>query len=390
VKKLSLPVQLLLVIAGVVLFGSYLSEPVVRVCFTFSTVFKDLLSFLLPCILFTFVATGILSFKKNAPLVLAIMVGMIFISNALAALLTYFVAQRIIPFMKNAFSTECFTNNTLAPLQAYWSLQLPIPDNAGIMALLAALGAGLFLSFVPIPAIEQIIMKAKKIVEYVLMSFFIPFLPLYVLGFLLEVQYKGVFLQLFEQYGSAVVVIVALQIIYLGWLYFVATGFSVSKAKEAIGNALPSYLTAFSTMSSTATIPVSVVSAEKNTGNRPLADVAMPIMANVHLLGDGISTPMLALVTMSIFLCGMPTFLQYAFFVFYFCTSMFAASGVPGGGILVMIPILKSQLGFTPEMQSIIITIYMLMDSFGTAANVMGDGALVMMLNTVLKKIKIQ
>ena len=82
--------------------------------------------------------------------------------------------------------------------------------------------------------------------------------------------------------------------------------------------------------------------------------------------------------------------MQYALFVFYFCTSMFAASGVPGGGILVMIPILKSQLGFTPEMQSIIVTIYMLMDSFGTAANVMGDGALVMMLNSVLKKLKIQ
>jgi Na+/H+-dicarboxylate symporter len=336
------------------------------------------------------VATGILSFKKNAPLVLAIMVGMIFVSNALVALITYFVAQQIIPFMGSAFGTDCIVNNALPPLKAYFSLQLPLPENAGIMGLLAALVVGMFLSFVSIPPIERFLTIAKRVVEYVLMSLFIPFLPLYVLGFLLEVQYKGVFLSLFEQYGSAVVVIVTLQVCYLAWLYFAATGFSFSKAKEAIAIALPSYLTAFSTMSSTATIPVSVVCAEKNTGNRPLADVAMPIMANVHLLGDGISTPMLALVTMSIFMCGMPTFVQYALFVFYFCTSMFAASGVPGGGILVMIPILKSQLGFTPEMQSIIITIYMLMDSFGTASNVMGDGALVMILNNVLKKFKIQ
>lgn len=388
-KRLSLPLQLLLVIAGVLLFGSYLSETVVRTCFTFSTVFKDLLGLLLPCILFTFVATGILSFKKNAPLVLGIMIAMIFISNALAALLTFFVAQQVIPHMSSAFGSDCLAD-AMQPLKAYFALQLPIPDNAGIMALLAALVIGLFLSFVSMPHVERLLTILKRMVEYVLMSFFIPFLPLYVLGFLLEVQYKGVFLRLFEQYGSAVIVIVSLQLCYLSWLYFVAAGFSFSRAKEAIANALPSYLTAFSTMSSTATIPVSVVCAEKNTGNRPLADVAMPIMANVHLLGDGISTPMLALVTMSIFMCGMPEFMQYALFVFYFCTSMFAASGVPGGGILVMIPILKSQLGFTPEMQSIIITIYMLMDSFGTASNVMGDGALVMILNSVLKKLKIQ
>ena len=388
-KKLSLPLQLVLVIAGVLLFGSYLSEPAVRTCFTFSTVFKDLLSFLLPFILFTFVATGILSFKKNAPLVLGIMLAMIFVSNALAALLTFFVAERVIPYMGAAFGTDCFTADS-APLEAYFSLKLPIPENAGVKALLAAIVVGLVLSFVSIPAIEQAIRRLKSIVEYILMHIFIPFLPLYVLGFLLEVQHKGVFLNLFEQYGSAVIVIVGLQLTYLAWMYLVASGFSLSKVKEAIGNAMPSYLTAFSTMSSTATVPVSVVCAEKNTGNRPLADVAMPIMANVHLLGDSISTPMLALVTMAIFLCGMPTFMQYALFVFYFCTSMFAVSGVPGGGILVMIPILKSQLGFTPEMQSIIITIYMLMDSFGTAANVMGDGALVIMLNNVLKKFKIQ
>jgi Na+/H+-dicarboxylate symporter len=83
----------------------------------------------------------------------------------------------------------------------------------------------------------------------------------------------------------------------------------------------------------------------------------------------------------------LPDFWQYIGFVFYFCITMFAASGVPGGGILVMIPILKSHLGFTPEMVSIVMTIYFLLDSFGTGANVMGDGALVIIVNKIFKRI---
>jgi Na+/H+-dicarboxylate symporter len=156
---------------------------------------------------------------------------------------------------------------------------------------------------------------------------------------------------------------------------------------DAIKNALPSYLTGFSTMSSAVTVPVSVECAYKNTHNRPLAMVAMPIMANVHLLGDSIGIPMLAMVTMLLFTGSLPDFAQYVSFVFYFCTAMFAVSGIPGGAILVMTPILVSQLKFSAEMIGVITALFLLMDSFGTAANVMGDGALVIMVDKLLKKL---
>ncbi len=191
------------------------------------------------------------------------------------------------------------------------------------------------------------------------------------------------------QYGGAVLLIISMQIMYLILIYFVASGFHVSRAVHAIKNAIPAYLTAFSTMSSTVTVPVSIKAAEANTGTRGLPAMAMPIMANVHLLGDSIGTPILAMVTMLVFQGVLPGFAQYAGFVFYFCTTMFAVSGIPGGGILVMIPILTSQLGFTPQMISIITTLYFLLDSFGTAANVMGDGALVIIVHKILKKLRI-
>ena len=114
-----------------------------------------------------------------------------------------------------------------------------------------------------------------------------------------------------------------------------------------------------------------------------------PFMANVHLLGDSISTPILALVTMYFFFGTLPPCMQYLYFVLYFGVSMFAVSGVPGGGILVIIPVLISALGFTPDMISIMTTLYLLLDCFGTAANVMGDGALIIMLQRILQKSRI-
>ena len=140
-------------------------------------------------------------------------------------------------------------------------------------------------------------------------------------------------------------------------------------------------------MSSTATIPISTAAAQKNTNNGPLAHLAMPIMANIHLLGDSIATPILAMGTMALFFGCLPSVWSYIIFVFYFCTTMFAVSGIPGGGILVMIPVLVSHLNFTPEMVSIITALYLLLDPFGTAANVMGDGALVIIVHKVLNRL---
>ena len=111
----------------------------------------------------------------------------------------------------------------------------------------------------------------KSYVEKAIYTFFIPLLPLYVFGFMLKIGCEGTFALLFRQYGATCVLIIGMQIVYLAWIYFLAEGFSFSKALKSIKIALPSYLTAFSPMSSTATIPVSVGAATKNTGNAPLA-----------------------------------------------------------------------------------------------------------------------
>lgn len=387
--KFSLPVQLVLVIAAAFLISPYMNETVVRAAYTFSLFFKAVLSCVLPLVIFTFVLSGILSFKKGAPLALAVLVGLIFFSNGFVALLSYFLASVGLPFATCSVS-ECGSLISQNPLIPFASFNVPYWISASsVYGLFNAVILGVLFSIWRAPAIEKGLSVFKSLVERAIYNIFIPLLPIYVFGFMLKIRYEGTFELLFRQYGTTCLLIIGMQIVYLVWFYWLAQGFSWSKAKKSIAVALPSYLTAFSTMSSTATIPVSVDSATKNTGNEPLAQMAMPIMANVHLLGDSVGTPMLALATMYLFTGTLPSFLSYLFFIPYFCIAMFGVAGLPGGGILVMLPLLSSQFGFTEEMIAVVMSLYVLLDPFGTAANVMGDGALVIMVNKILKRLKL-
>ncbi len=384
--KVTLPAQLVLVIASVFLLGNYCNENIIRFFYTFSLFFKEILSFCLPFIIFSFVVKGILSFKKNAPLILAILISAIFISNSIIALLTYGVATLFVPYITQDMSTSSFVIGQ--SIEPYYQLVLPFSIKSE-HALLLAIVVGIFLSLVHLPKVESVITRLKNSVEIFLNNYFIPLLPLYVFGFLLEVQYKGIFENLFIHYGKTFGIIFVTQTLFILAYYLVAACGSASRGFKYIRNAWPSYVTAFSTMSSTATIPVSINCAEKNMGNRPLAQIAMPIMANIHLLGDSVGTPLLALVTASLFLGHVPDLISYITFVSYFCTAMLAVSGIPGGGIIVMIPVLVSQFGFNQEMVSIVTTLYLLLDPFGTAANVMGDGALIIIVKRILQKLRI-
>lgn len=383
-KKVSLPVQLIAVIVGVFLFGHMLPVSAIKASYTFSVVFKELLGFILPFIIFSFVLTGILSFKKNAPLILAVVLGVICFSNAAVATITYLIARLVLPVVACKMdASQLVMEKQLLP---YGAFSLP-PLIKSEKALLLAIVLGIIFSIYRVPAFERAIKQLKKWVEQFVCTVFIPLLPLYVLGFLLKINYEGTFGSLMSNYGATFVLIVAVQVVVLLTYYWLAAGCSVAQAGRYIQNTLPSYLTAFSTMSSTATIPVTIQSAEKNVSSKPLVHMAIPIMANVHLLGDCVATPLLALVSMMLFKGCVASFGTFIVFIGYFCMTMLAASGIPGGGIIVMIPILISQLGFTSEMIGVITTLYLLLDSFGTAANVMGDGASVIVVDKLLKKL---
>jgi len=385
-KKLSLPFQLFLILIIVGFFGNLLNESTINCFYSISTIFKECLSFLLPFIVFSFITSGILSFKKNAPLVLGILLLCVLISNAAVAFFSYFIGKSLLPLLavkidpSIVMATQC--------MQPLFSIKLPTLFSS-FQAMLAAIICGISLSFYSISIIEDGIKFLKSTIEIIINSLFIPILPLYVFGFLLEINHQGVFIQLFQTYGKTFALIFLLQLIVLFLIYFIAAEFNIKQTIHYIQVAMPSYLTAFGTMSSTATIPVTVQCTEINTKNHALSAMATPILANIHLLGDAISTPMLALVTLFVFSGCMPDPFIYTTFVMFFCINMLAAAGVPGGGIFVMHPILINILGFNDIMISIITTLYILQDGLGTAGNVMGDGALMIIINKILKRLKI-
>jgi Na+/H+-dicarboxylate symporter len=379
---LSLPVQLLATIAFVFLFGHYLGQSTVRVIYTFSFLFKEVLGLFLPIMVFAFILGGFLSYKKRAPIILLILLVFIIISNFIVSTTSFFVGRSFLSILTKGVNTNSLISGKV--LLPYFSINIPQLVGAD-KVILFALGLGIIFSFINFPMFNKFIFRLKKTVEFILLKCFIPFLPIYVLGFLLKMLFEGTLTSLFGAFGRAFLLIFAFQAIYLFFMYLFSAGFNLKRALGYIKNALPSYVTAFSTMSSAVSIPVTAHSATKNTGDSRLSHLATPILANAHLLGDAITVPILCLVTNYMFTLAPLNFFLFIKFVLYFCLTMLAAAGIPGGGIIVIIPILESILGFNAAMISVMTTLYLLQDAFGTACNVMGDGALTIILHKFLK-----
>jgi Na+/H+-dicarboxylate symporter len=383
----SLPMQLVAAIVLVLTVGLSLSQPTAAGFYTFSMVFKEFLSAVLPYMVFAFVTSGILSFRRNAPLILGILLALVMASNALGTLVSYVIMQFLYPVIACSAGSMSVVSLT-STIEPFFTIHLPrlIPAH---YALLGAIFCGLFFSVVQCSFFEKALSLLKRIIEFLLARVFIPFLPLYVFGFFLKMHRDGTFDELMKHYGFVFLLIVGVQTAYLILYYLAAHGFSPKRAWDSFVVMLPTYLTGFSTMSGTATLPVALEGAEKNTGNRPLVHMALPIMASIHFIGDSVGTPLLAMATLVFFKGCLPAFSTYLVFVFYFCFGMLAASGVPGGGILAITPFLISVFDFTPEMVGVATAIYFLLDSFGTATNITGDGALIILLNRLLKKLRI-
>ncbi|PCI74431.1 hypothetical protein COB28_01240 [Candidatus Dependentiae bacterium] len=385
--RIPLPFQLLGICAVVLFGGNLMPLVMVKSIFTLSLLFKTCLMAFLPFLIFSYVTSGILSLRKNAPLILAVILGLVCLSNFIVGMTSYGLCGLAMPLLAKQ-SIQFTAMQSLWTIEPYFLFDLPIPIRSE-QALLAAMVIGTLLTWYPIKACERSILRLKGYVDFLIRRVLLPFLPLYVCGFLLKIQGEGLLQQVLGDYSLTFLVMLILHWAFLFIWYLASQAGNFSLAREKILNALPSYMTALSTMSSTAAIPVTLNSAEKNRVHEGLSNVAVPILANVHLLGDAVSIPLLALVTKSLFTGGFPGVIEYLWFLGYFVISMLAVAGIPGGGIMVMIPVLESMFHFSPDMISLITALYLMQDPFGTAANVMGDGALVIMVEKVARRFKL-
>lgn len=371
----SLPFQLLIVIGLALLVGPFLDVSVKASLYAISLTIKEVLVFVLPFIIFSLLFSCLLSLHHNALRLIVLLLISVCLSTALSAYIGYGLSH--LKFFQVKATLASNTGPTLTP---YWSLNLPswIKNQ---YALGLGLIMGLVFSYFNQPKVESLAENLKKISTLFLNKIFIPIVPLFVLGFVIKLDYENIFYTIIKSFGPVIIWMIIAEFCYLSFLYAVATRFNPVCWINAVSNVLPSAVAGFTTMSSAASMPLTLRGAEDNTGNPSLARVIIPATVNIHLIGDGIIVPIMALAILMTFGIPIPDFMAYSSFVLYFVLAKFAIAGVPGGGVIVMIPILESCMGFNTEMSSLMTALYILLDPVLTSCNITGNGAFAMLFN---------
>jgi Na+/H+-dicarboxylate symporter len=372
-KKLvkSLPLQLLAAIGIALLVEPLLSGPVLSFFYTLSCLFKDLLIMVIPFVVFGYLTTSIVSFDKKSLWMVLSIFGLVILSNGLSVWIAYGLGRTLLPL----FSFPPLTNLD-APqggLQVLWTLPWESPLTAG-SALILALILGFVAILFDIHPIRKVARHIRDDATRVLRVAFIPLLPLYVFGFMLRLQHDGMFGLLVQGYGKVFALSMGATFSYILFLYGIAARFRWVPFKRMVEHMLPSGITAFTTMSSAATLPVTLTCVEKSLGRREYADFVVPLTANNHLIGDGFNIALASLALLWMTDHPLPGIADYGIFVVYYCIAKFSTAGVPGGAALVILPIVQTYLGLSPGLASLLTTLLVLQDPLITMVNVMGNG----------------
>lgn len=343
---------------------------------------KELLVFCLPFIIFSYLTSCLFSLKNGALQFIAFILIGVVLSNTLSILAAYGVKMAGLL----EFSLQKATIVTpMVVLKPLWTLNLPLWIKND-WALFAGLGVGAFLAVFPHAKIEKSLKKLKGKVDYFLNKIFIPLLPLFILGFILKLSHEGQLQPLLKNYAHMFGVILMALTLYILIMYGLAVRFKASAWRQCLKNVFPSAMAGFSTMSSAATMPVTLYAAEKNTHGNKMVEAIIPATVNIHLLGDSIGVPIMVMVVMAAFGHAPMDFSTYLLFTGYFLMTKFAIAAIPGATIILMVPVLETHFGFTAEMSALITSIYILFDPVITAANVTGNGAFAILFANFLSK----
>ncbi|MGL4652362.1 MAG: dicarboxylate/amino acid:cation symporter [Cetobacterium sp.] len=381
-KKIGLLPKLILAIIIGIGVGMLGMEMPVRVLATFNGIFGNFLKFSIPLIIIGFVAPGIGELGTGAGKLLGITTAIAYISTVLSGSFTYFVNSAVFKLiLKTGSMVSSADNPEHSLLSGYLTINMP-PIMDVMTALLIAFILGIGIAIAKGHAIKDVMNEFQKIVEGIIRNIIIPFLPLHIAGIFANMTYAGQVVTILSVFSKVFAVIILLHITVLLIMYFIAGGLSGANPIVLIKNMLPAYLTAIGTQSSAATIPVTLNQTKENGVNPGIAEFVVPLCATIHLSGSTITLVSCAMAIMM--LNGMTvTFGTMLGFILMLGVTMVAAPGVPGGAVMAALGIIETMLGFPPTLTSIMIALYLAQDSFGTACNVTGDGAIAIVVNKI-------
>lgn len=381
--KIGLLPKILIAIALGIGAGLIAPEWFARIFVTFNGIFSQFLGFVIPLIIVALVTTAIADIGNKAGKMLLITVAIAYGSTVFAGLVSYLTGATLFPGMIES-GAGMESVNEAQSLSPYFGVN--IPPLMGVMtALILAFTAGLGLASTQ----HETLMKAthgfEEIMVKTIKTAIIPLLPLYIFGIFLDMAYVG---KVFSVLGVFIKIIGVIFVIHIGILllqFIIAGAVTKKNPFKLLYNMLPAYFTALGTQSSAATIPVTLEQSRKNGVSEDIAGFTVPLCATIHMAGSTLKIVACALALM--IMTGMPyDFGLFAGFICMLGITMVAAPGVPGGAIMASLGLLSSMLGFSAEAQALMIALYIAMDSFGTACNVTGDGAIALIVDRIFNK----
>ena len=379
--KIGLLGKILIAIALGVGLGLIAPAWMVRIFLTFNGIFSQFLGFAIPLIIVGLVAPAISDIGKTAGKMLLITVGIAYGSTVFAGIVSYLTGATLFPGMiqSGAALQEVASAAELAP---YFTVTIPPLMNV-MTALILAFTLGLGLAALESHTLKDAIHDFEQVIIKTIKSAIIPLLPLYIFGIFLNMTHVG---QVFSILTVFIKIIGIIFLIHLGILilqFTIAGGFAKKNPFKLLWTMMPAYFTALGTQSSAATIPVTLEQTRKNGVSEELAGFTIPLCATIHMSGSTLKIVACALALM--IMQGMPY--DFGMFFGFICMlgiTMVAAPGVPGGAIMASLGLLQSMLGFGQEAQALMIALYIAMDSFGTACNVTGDGAIALIVDRIM------
>ncbi len=379
-----LPKIIIAIILGIIC-SNFFPFFLTRIFVTINGIFGNFLSFVIPLIILGLVAPGIAELGKGAGKLLGITALIAYASTLISGFFSYFTCRWSYPMV--LVKDPSFGNSSdlgAATIEPYMTIDMP-PVMGVTTALILAFILGLGLAVINGNYFKNVLIEFRDLVTLLISKAIIPFLPLYIFGIFLKMGAEGQVATVLQVFIKVIVVIFIMHVLLLLFQFVVAGTIAKKNPIKALVTMLPAYMTALGTQSSAATIPVTLEQAKKNGVNPDIAGFVIPLCATVHLAGSILK--IVACAYAIVWMMGLPAGVDvFGGFICMLGITMVAAPGVPGGAIMAALGLLASMLGFDETTQGLMIALYIAMDSFGTACNVTGDGAIALIIDKIYKK----
>ena len=381
--KFGLLAQILTAIVLGVALGLIVPEWTVRIFLTFNGIFSQFLGFAIPLIIVGLVAPAISDIGRGAGKMLLVTVLIAYGSTIFAGLCSYLTGAAVFPSMISPGALNEI--QTAAEPLPFFSVTIPPLMNV-MTALVLAFMLGLGLAVLEDRnTLKDAVHDFEQVVIRTIRTAIIPLLPLYIFGIFLNMTYVGQVFSILTVFIKIIGIIFIIHIAILFLQFIIAGGLTRKNPFRLLWNMMPAYFTALGTQSSAATIPVTLEQSRRNGVSEDVAGFVIPLCSTIHMSGSTLKIVACAIALMM--MQGMPYDFGMIFgFICMLGITMVAAPGVPGGAIMAALGLLQSMLGFDQEAQALMIALYIAMDSFGTACNVTGDGAIALIIDRFFGK----